>query len=75
MAGANFSTRPLADLSLEYAHLRQAVIQLFGSFDESILDRTGVASGCRFTVRSILYIIAGHEKHHLGVLQDKYLQD
>jgi len=75
MAGANFAARPFSSLSLEYSCLRGAVIQLFGSFDESILNRTGIASGCRFTVRSILYIIAGHERHHIEVLKDRYLRE
>ena len=75
MSGANFSTRSLADLGAEYTHLRRAVIQLFGSFDESILGWTGVASGCRFSVRSIMFIMAGHEKHHIGVLGERYLQE
>ena len=35
-------------------------------------SRVGNASGCDFTVRSILFIIAGHERHHVGVLREKY---
>lgn len=75
MAGADFASRPLSGLGLEYSHLRRAVIQLFGSFNESVRGRTGVASGCRFSVRSIMYIIAGHEQHHIDVLKERYLQD
>jgi hypothetical protein len=75
MSGANFHSRSIADLSLEYSHLRRAVIQLFGSFDEPVLDRTGTASDCLFSVRSIPYIIAGHEKHHIAVLKERYLPD
>ncbi len=44
-----------------------------GRFTDEILDRTGIASGCSFTVRSILYIIAGHELHHVNVLKELYL--
>ncbi|NIO00715.1 MAG: DUF664 domain-containing protein [Candidatus Latescibacteria bacterium] len=73
MSGANFSARAMSDLMQELQHLRSANILLFDSFDETILDRTGIASDCRFTVRSIAYIIAGHEKHHMEVLSEKYL--
>jgi hypothetical protein len=34
--------------------------------------RKGIASDNPFTVRSLAYIIAGHELHHLNVLKSKY---
>jgi len=73
MAGANFGERELSSLIEEYRHLRGAGIALFGSFGEEILDRAGNASGHDFTVRSFAYIIAGHERHHLQVLKERYL--
>ncbi len=72
MAGANFGERELSSLIEEYRHLRGAGIALFGSFGEEILDRAGNASGYDFTVRSCAYIIAGHERHHLQVLKERY---
>jgi len=73
MAGADFGRRSMASLIDEYHHLRAADVALFGSFDEAVLDRTGVASGVPFTVRALLWIVAGHERHHLGVLKERYL--
>ena len=73
VSAANFDDRSLADLLEEFAHLRSANIVLFESFDERILNRSGEASECRFTVRSIPYIIAGHAEHHLRVLRERYL--
>jgi len=73
MAGANFGARPLPGMADEYRHLRGAGTALFASFDEGILDRSGDASGCRFTVRALLYVIAGHERHHLDFLKERYL--
>lgn len=35
--------------------------------------RRGIASGVEFTVRAIPYILAGHERHHLTVLRERYL--
>jgi hypothetical protein len=32
-----------------------------------------VANGASFTVRSVPFILAGHELHHLGVLRERYL--
>lgn len=73
MAGADFEGRAMRDLVEEYCHLRSANILLFDSFHGKALDRKGSASGHSFTVRSIPFIIAGHEIHHVKVLQDKYL--
>lgn len=73
MAGANFSTRPLTALANEHRGLRTAAIELFESFDEDIMDRTGIASGVEFTVRALVHIIAGHVYHHMRVLEQRYL--
>jgi hypothetical protein len=73
MAGANFKECSFPSLLDEFRHLRTASRILFDSFGEAILDREGIASGCTFTVRSIPYIIAGHERHHVGVLTARYL--
>lgn len=73
MDGANFEERTLEDLLTEFSHLRQASVALFESFSEELLDRTGIASDCRFSVRALLYFNAGHLAHHLGVLKTHYL--
>lgn len=71
--GSNHAERPLQELLREFEHLRRAGIALFESFSPEMLDRSGVASDCRFTVRALLYFNAGHLAHHLGVLRDRYL--
>ena len=70
---AKFDNLHLADLLEEFRHVRHANILLFKTFDEEILMRKGIASGCEFTVRTFPYIIAGHEKHHQNVLKERYL--
>jgi len=72
MAGANFKNRGMDGMLEEFRHLRTANLKLFESFDDDILGRTGTASGCDFTVRAILYIIAGHADHHMTVLKERY---
>ena len=64
--------RSLKSLVDEFRHLRLAGINFFDSLSDEILDRTGLASDCRFTVRSIPYIIAGHELHHVRVVEERY---
>lgn len=69
---ANFDHRALKDLLDEYASVRQASLSFFRSLDEEALDRKGVASGNQLSVRSVPFIVAGHELHHRKIIQDRY---
>ena len=73
MAVANFAARPWPGMVDEYRHLRAANVRLFEGFDEAAWNRTGVASGKPVSVRALAYIIAGHERHHLNVIRERYL--
>ena len=68
----NFSKRQLFDLVYEYRLLRESNILLFKSFDNSVLQNKGIASGHEVTVLALMYITAGHEKHHLNILSERY---
>lgn len=69
---ANAEVRTIAELVMEATRLRATTFDLFKSFSDEMLNRTGVANKGSFTVRGIGYIIAGHELHHLNVLQERY---
>jgi len=73
VAAANFDGRTLADLAAEFAAVRAASLALFKSLDDTALARRGTANDVEFSARSIPFIIAGHERHHLGVLRERYL--
>lgn len=68
----NFDGRNLNELADEFRSLRQSNIALFGSFDDNTMAKWGTASGFRFTVRALVYIIAGHELHHRNILKERY---
>ena len=68
-----FDARTLADLAEEFAAVRQATLHLFRHLDPAALMRRGTASGNPFTPRALAYVIAGHERHHVGILKAKYL--
>lgn len=70
---ANFDERPLNELISDYIHVRQSTIDLFDSFSAEMLLRTGTASQCFFSVRALGTIIAGHERHHIKIIKEKYL--
>lgn len=73
MEGANFSALTIPVLLEQYRHLRFAGSLLFESFDDAALARVGTASGYTFTTRALLYVIAGHELHHMNVVRERYL--
>lgn len=73
VAGANFDGRTLADLTGEYLAVRAAGLTLFKSFNDEMWIRKGTASGFDFSVRSVPFILAGHDVHHIGVIKDRYL--
>ncbi|AXG71197.1 DinB superfamily protein [Kordia sp. SMS9] len=70
-SGAN--ERNSMEMLREYNAIRQATITLFKSFTDEMLARVGVASGNEITVRALAYITAGHEKHHINVINERYL--
>ena len=71
-AGA-FHRRTLRALADELRHVRQATVDLVRSLDEAALARRGTANGFPVTARALVYIIAGHERHHVDVLRTRYL--
>jgi hypothetical protein len=63
----------LADLVAEFSCVRQASLYFFGRLDETAWMRTGTADNKQITVRSLAYIVAGHEQHHRKIVQERYL--
>ena len=67
-----FDARPLTDLAGEFAAVRGATIALFRGLDAEALARRGTANNKTVSVRALAWIIAGHERHHVGILHDRY---
>jgi hypothetical protein len=70
---AGFDRRTLADLLLEFGQTRNSTITFFRSLDGEAWLRRGAANDSPFSVRALAWIMAGHEKHHLGILNERYL--
>ena len=69
---AGFDARPLPDLVAEFGLVRTATLALLRGFDEVAFQRRGTASGWPVSVRALAFIIAGHERHHAGLLRERY---
>lgn len=74
VASANFGRRTLGDLLEELQVVRSATIHLAKHLDGGELARRGMANGNEVSVRALFYIIAGHERHHVALLRDRYLR-
>ena len=68
-----FNNRSLKNLLDEYELMRKSNIILFNSFPQKALQNRGIASGNEVTVLGLMFIIAGHELHHINVLKERYL--
>jgi hypothetical protein len=68
-----FDNRKLVDLLEELAAVRQTTLCLLRGLDDSVWTRRGVANQFEVSVRALAYMIAGHELHHHGILQERYL--
>ncbi len=69
-----FARLALADLIEDYIAVRRATVSLFRDLDDAAWVRRGVANKNEVTVRALAYIIAGHELHHRGILEEKYFK-
>ncbi|WP_438712121.1 DinB family protein [Aquimarina muelleri] len=61
------------DLITDFNAVRNCSISLFNSFTDEMLTRIGEASGSPMSARAAGYILAGHQKHHLEVIKERYL--
>lgn len=74
VAGADADTRDWQGLIREFQAVRTASLELFDSFSAEAWVRRGVASGHPVSVRALAWISVGHVEHHMGLLQERYLQ-
>lgn len=68
-----FDGRSLADLAAELSEVRRTSVTLFRGLPAEALGRRGVANDGELTVRCFPYILAGHERHHVSVIRERYL--
>lgn len=63
----------LSDLAAQFARLRASNLDLFRGFTRDMLLEKGEASGNPISVRALLWLIAGHERHHMKIIRVQYL--
>jgi hypothetical protein len=55
--------------------VRLSNIAMLRNLDEASWLRMGTANNAQITVRALTFIMAGHVRHHMGVLRERYLTD
>ena len=72
-ANSGADAKPLAEHLKELQVQRAATIAFFSGAPAEAFARRGTANNREYVMRAIPFIIAGHERHHMGVLSDRYL--
>jgi hypothetical protein len=72
VARSRFDAYPLAELVTEFTTLRASNLTVLHRLVEDDWNRTGTASGATVSVRALAFILAGHVRHHVGVLRSRY---
>jgi len=70
---SNYDARNFYDVLAEKKRIREANVLMFKSFSEETFEKRGIANNSEVTVRALLYIITGHEMHHLKIIKERYL--
>ena len=72
-AHSNAHDRPLDDLAAEWAAVRRSTVHMLATLPPGAGRRRGKAGGNEVTVRSLAWMIAGHELWHRERLAQDYL--
>ncbi len=73
MKSANFASRTLKSLADEFVVVRESTLFLVREISEKDLAVQGIMSGNPVSIRALLYILTGHEIHHVNILKERYL--
>jgi len=63
---------PLVALADEFGAVRDSNLAFLRRLGADVWTRTGTASGAPISVRALAWIMAGHPRHHLAVLRERY---
>lgn len=62
----------LEDLLSEFRLVRLSNIAMLRTLDDESWMRIGTANDNQVSVRALAFILAGHVRHHMGVLRERY---
>lgn len=66
------ASRTIDDLLDEFQTVRRSTILMFRHFSDEMLVREGTSSGLAISVIGLGFTIAGHQKNHARVIEERY---
>lgn len=73
-AHSHADKRSLNNIAAELEAVGKATVALFASFSEEVLAVSGQTPSGKSTVNAMGFMIAGHTRHHLDILKERYLK-
>lgn len=73
MNEAAFQSWTLSQVIEDYESVRRSTLTLLRGLSDEAWSKTGIANDSAISARALAYINAGHELHHLSIIQEKYL--
>ena len=70
---ANFEARSLGSLAHELEQVRHATVAFLETLEPDAAARRGTVNNFAISARALVYIITGHERHHVRLLRERYL--
>lgn len=72
-AHSEANNRALKDIAEEWVLLRKSNILMFKNMSSTSLHRIGNAYKVQITPLALGFVLAGHQRHHLQVIHERYL--
>lgn len=69
---SRFAEVPVARHVEEFALVRRGHLAMLRQVDEAGWAHAGLANGSSVTTRALAFVMAGHVRHHLAVLAERY---
>ncbi|WP_299549774.1 DinB family protein [Seonamhaeicola sp.] len=73
IAPSNATNKSIEDLIEEFTAVRKSFIVLLKSLSSEDLLQVGNANGSDMSARAAAYIILGHSRHHINIINERYL--
>jgi uncharacterized damage-inducible protein DinB len=72
VAESGYGRQSLAVLLQEFETVRRSNLSFLRQLDDTRWVSTGTASGKTVSVRALAYMMVGHVRHHVSILQGRY---